>query len=112
MDLSRVGANRREKHAQAFEGKAPEIGFDSHRNSIRLTIKDADGMGARGRYDYEVALSPDDLRDIIDFVSRNRSAYEDPKIRSALAESCQSILRLLISCAALPSKDISARTGR
>ncbi len=62
MELSHIGANRKEIRTTAFTDRSPEISIEENTGNIILIIKDADGMGTKGQYDYRIKLTPSDLR--------------------------------------------------
>ena len=102
MELSHVGANRKEVRTTAFADRTPEIVVDLPTGNLVLSIRNADGMGTRGQYDYKVVLTPADLGKILKAVSLDRSAFSNGTLRAELESSAASLLRLLSAASALP----------
>ncbi len=74
MDLSHIGANRKEVRKTAFSDKAPEIGVDAKTGNLILSVHNASGLGTKGQYNYTVVLTPVDLASLLKVVSSHRSA--------------------------------------
>lgn len=102
MDLTRIGANRREVRTVAFSGKSPSVSIDEKSGSINLVVQYADGMGTQGQYNYTVTIAPDDLIAILNAISRERSAFQPGKLQNSLELSAVAILRMLSAASALP----------
>jgi hypothetical protein len=102
MDLTRIGANRKELRSIAFAEKRPSISIDANSGSIELVVRYADGMGTQGQYDYTITLATEDLIAILDAISRERSAFQPGKLQNSLESSAGAILRLLSAASTLP----------
>lgn len=102
MDLTRIGANRKEFRATAFADRQPSISIDAKSGSIKLLVRCADGMGAQGRYDYTIALSPTDLSELLNLVSAERTAFQPGELQACLALSAAALLRLVSAASCLP----------
>ncbi|MHB0990288.1 MAG: hypothetical protein ACYC0M_03290 [Burkholderiales bacterium] len=102
MELSRMGANRKEVQIKAFSEKEPSLSFDCETGDLKFLVRRADGMGQQGQYDYTVMLSTKDLKAIFVFLAKQRSAFEPSQLQSLLEESSHSLLRLLVASSSLP----------
>lgn len=102
MDLNRIGANRKEVRAVAFENRRPVISIDPNDGSIKLSIRQSDGMGAQGQYDYELRIDSVDINAILSALSRDQTAFRPGKLRETLEASLAPLSRLLIAATALP----------
>lgn len=103
MDLTRMGANRKEVRSTAFTGKEPSLSIDQKTGSIKLLVRYAAGMGAQGEYDYTVTITPEDLSAILSVVSMEPTAFQaGSQLQKALEFSALGILRLLSAASTLP----------
>lgn len=102
MKLTRIGANRKEVQALAFENQSPAVSVESTSGVISLLVKNAKGMGAQGRYDYTVELSAEDLMNILNKLSLSRAIFTEGPFQLELEKAAASLLRLLASSTALP----------
>jgi hypothetical protein len=102
MELTRIGAYRKEVRSTAFAEREPSIVIDSKTGSIKLQVQCADGMGTQGQYDYTVTITPKDLSAIMDAVSKERTAFQPGDLQKALEGSAASMLRLLSAASSLP----------
>lgn len=102
MELSHIGANRKEKRSTAFVDRKPEITFDEKAGNLSLLIRNADGLGTKGQYDYKVVLQSDDLEKIIREISENRAIFIDGPLRRMLESNAISLLRMLTAASTLP----------
>ncbi len=102
MELSRMGANRKEVQMKAFSEKEPSLSFDCETGDLKFLVRHADGMGQQGQYDYTVKLSTKDLKAIFAFLAKQRSAFEPSQLQTMLEESSHSLLRLLVASSSLP----------
>jgi hypothetical protein len=102
MELSRIGANRKELKMTAFSEKEPSLSFDCETGSLKFLVRHADGMGQQGQYDYTVMLSAKDLKAIFVLLAKQRSAFEPSQLQTMLEESSHSLLRLLVASSSLP----------
>ncbi len=102
MELSHIGANRKEVRTTAFTGRSPEISIDESTGNLVLIIKNADGMGTKGQYDYRIKITPSDLTKIIKTTSTHRSIFHEGPLRTELESAVSALLRLMIAASALP----------
>lgn len=102
MELSRIGANRKELEMKAFSEKKPTLSFDRETGDLKLLVRQADGMGKEGKYDYTVILDTNDLKAIFMCLAEQRGAFEPSQLQTMLEESSHSLLRLLIASSSLP----------
>jgi len=102
MELSHIGANRKEIRTTAFTDRSPEISIEENTGNIILIIKDADGMGTKGQYDYRIKLTPSDLTKIIKTTSSHRSIFHEGPLRAELEIAASALLRLVAAASALP----------
>ncbi|MEY4751031.1 MAG: hypothetical protein RIQ60_3245 [Pseudomonadota bacterium] len=102
MDLTRMGANRKEVRTTAFVDREPRISIDPKSGSIKLSVQYADGMGTQGQYDYTVTITPSDLTAILSAISVERTAFQPGELQTCLGVSAAILLRLLSAASALP----------
>ena len=102
MELSHIGANRKEVRTTAFKDRPPEISIDESTGNLVLAIKNADGMGTKGQYDYRIKITPSDLTKIIKTISTHRSIFHEGPLRTELESAVSALLRLMIAASALP----------
>lgn len=102
MKLTRIGANRKEVQALAYENQLPIISVDAGNGVVSLLVKDANGMGAQGRYNYTVELSAEDLMQILNKLSLSRAIFSEGPFQSGLEKTAAALLRLLASSTAIP----------
>jgi len=110
MELSRIGANRKDKNSIAFSGKKPKISINKETDAIIFEVKSADGMGAQGQYDYTLSLSVEDIKCLLDFLAKQRRIFEDGPLQGVLESTSNSLLRLLIASSSLPFELINKFT--
>ena len=102
MNLTRVGANRREIQGVAFENETPSVSIDSTDGSISLLVSNSSGMGSSGRYNYTVELSIEDLMLVLQKLSSTRAIFADGPLKSKLEQNTSCLLRLMTAAASLP----------
>jgi hypothetical protein len=102
MDLSHIGANRKEVKTIAFANRSPEISVDPATGDSILRIQSANGMGTKGQYDYKIVLTPADLTKLLKTVSLDRSVFADGPLRAELESAVGALLRLVSAASALP----------
>src|SRR5450830_594243 len=102
MELSRIGANRKELKMKAFSEKEPSLSFDLETGGLTFLVQHADGMGQQGQYNYTIKLDTNDLKAIFMFLAEQPSAFEPSQLQTLLEESSHSLLRLLIASSSLP----------
>ena len=102
MELSRIGANRKEVRSTAFADRKPELSIDNQTGAVKLAVRYAEGMGTQGHYDYTVTLTPEDLSSILRTLSTERSAFQPGSLQAALESCAAPLLRLLAAASILP----------
>lgn len=102
MELSRMGTFHKEVRKSAFSDRDPSLSFDAKTGSIKLSVGSAGGMGAKGTYDYIVTLSANDLKSIIELLSKQNYAFKEGELQKALIGSSHALLRLLIASSGVP----------
>jgi len=102
MELSRMGTFHKEVRKAAFSDREPSLSFDAKTGSLKLSVSGADGMGAKGTYDYTVTLSANDLKSIIELLSKQHSAFKESELQQTLISSSHALLRLLIASSGVP----------
>lgn len=102
MELSRMGTNRKEVRKKAFSDAVPTLNFDAKSGNIQLSVRDANGMGAQGKYDYTVTLNPNDLKSILELMSKQHCAFKESELQQTLISSSNALLRLLIASSGVP----------
>jgi len=105
MNLSRIGANRKEVRATAFEGRNADIAIDERTGQLHFSICSASGMGAQGQYDYKITLEPDDIALVLKALSNERSIFKAGPLQNMLASSTLFLVRegLHKACASVPA---------
>ncbi len=102
MNLTRMGANRKEVRTTAFADREPRISIDPESGSVKLLVKCADGMETQGQYDYTVTIAPRDLTAILNAISVEHTAFRPGELQTCLGASAAVLLRLLSAASALP----------
>jgi len=102
MDLSRIGAYRKEVRSTAFSEREPTLNIDPKTGSISFVVRGGEGMGASGQYDYTIVISATDLAAMLRALSKERSAFQEGPLQGALEASAAHLLRLLAAASALP----------
>ena len=102
MELSRMGTFHKEVRKKAFSDAEPSLSFDAKTGSIQLSVRGANGMGAQGKYDYTVTLSANDLKSILELMSKQHSAFKESELQQTLIGSSHALLRLLIASSGVP----------
>lgn len=102
MELSRMGANRKEVRSVAFTEQKPEIMIDSKTGDLKLSIRYANGMGTQGQYNYLITLSPEDFFLLLHAVAAERSAFQPGNLQATLQSSAAALLRLISAASLLP----------
>jgi formyltetrahydrofolate hydrolase len=110
MELSRMGTFHKEVRKTAFSDREPSILYDAKTGSIKLSVKSADGMGAKGTYDYIVTLSSSDLKSILELLSKQRCAFKESELQQTLISSSHALLRLLIASSGVPFDVLPSET--
>ena len=102
MEVSRIGAFRKEVRTTVFKDREPSLSFDEKTGNLKLLVKNAEGMGAQGHYDYTVTLSVDDIKSILKLLSKQHSAFKESELQKTLTSSSHALLRLLIASSGAP----------
>jgi hypothetical protein len=102
MELTRIGANRKEVRSTAFTDRRASLTIDAETGSLVLFVNRGEGMGQSGQYDYTVTLTTQDLTDLFDSISNDRSAFQVGPLQAALGASAAAIFRMLSAATSLP----------
>ena len=102
MRLERAGENRFSGYAEAFKDREPGIEVHDETGTITLKVRDADGLGAVGRYEYVISLTAEDLARILDTVAKGRKAFDNGPLLTALAGASSSLFRLAVASTQAP----------
>lgn len=102
MELSHVGANRKEVKTTAFSQKSPDVSLDAKTGNLILSVRYADGMGTKGQYDYKIVLTPADLTKLLKAISLDRTTFKEGPLRTELESSASALLRLVSAASVLP----------
>ena len=85
MKLTRYGHHRYHGPKKLFVDKTPSVICDED-GSIKLSVERVRGEAKNAYYDYDVGISPEDFRSIINKASGHADAYENSPYREILKE--------------------------
>lgn len=102
MELTRIGANRKESRSTAFTDRRASLTIDSRTGSVVFLVNRGEGMGQSGQYDYTIDLTAEDLTDLFNAISNDRSAFQVGPLQTALGASATALFRMLSAATALP----------
>lgn len=93
---------RKGKWSPAFENKKPTISFGLDKLT-HMEVAGARGIGTEeGSYKYDIALTPNDICTLLEFLGKQRNIFEDRDFNDQLRTQCHSLLCLLIASSGIP----------
>ena len=102
MKLKRCGSQKFHGWTDLFEEKRVNMSWDEQQNKLVLTVRGVqDVASSSSLYDYEVILGIDEIRSILDLLSKEALAKSDSVVGGELAGATHALLRLLLSASGM-----------
>lgn len=101
MELSRIGANRKERLVKLISITNTNPSWDYETQTIKINARNLTDPSLSGEYNYMLTLNLNDIVDIINKLATSGIAESSPALQESLTPASHALLRLIVLASGL-----------